>query len=82
MVNKYLGGELRQDPKVVTKYDKELRDLAQKTKDNFYNYLNNFRLQLALNEVWVLINRANKYIDETTPWVLAKTKAKRKNFIV
>ena len=77
MVNKYLGGELRQDPKVVTKYDKELRDLAQKTKDNFYNYLNNFRLQLALNEVWVLINRANKYIDETTPWVLAKDESKK-----
>ena len=81
MVNKYLGGELRQDPKVVTKYDKELRDLAQKTKDNFYNYLNNFRLQLALNEVWVLINRANKYIDETTPWVL-KGRKQRKNFII
>lgn len=77
MVNKYLGGKLGADPQVVTSFDQELRVLANQTKENYYNYLDNFRLQQALNEVWVLINRANKYIDETTPWVLAKDETRK-----
>ena len=82
MVNKYPGGELRQDPKVVTKYDKELRDLAQKTKDNFYNYLNNFRLQLALNEVGLNKTEPINTLTKRLHGFSQRRKQKKKNFIV
>ncbi|MDQ9892123.1 class I tRNA ligase family protein, partial [Acinetobacter baumannii] len=34
--------------------------------------MDKFKFNMALEEIWVLVRRANKYIDETTPWILAK----------
>jgi methionyl-tRNA synthetase len=39
--------------------------------------MDEFQFNLALEEIWVLIRRANKYIDEKTPWVLAKDESKK-----
>lgn len=40
--------------------------------------MNNLRIPEALDEIWVLIGRANKYIDETAPWVLAKDESRKR----
>ena len=76
MVEKYFGGRLpagrEADP-----MDDELIGLIRSTKEAYAKQMDAFQLHLALEEVFKLIQRANKYIDETAPWVLAKDEAKK-----
>jgi methionyl-tRNA synthetase len=60
MVNKYLGGKIGGVPDRVFKSEK------------FTRVMEEFRFDVALEEVWLLVRRANKYIDEKKPWELAK----------
>ena len=60
------GGEAAQ-------LDGELSALASEVFANYRKQMDKFQFSVALNEVFRLLDRANKYIDETTPWVLAKT---------
>ena len=53
---------------------KEEENKIQKIEEKYDKY----EINLALQEIWVLISRTNKYIDETTPWVLAKEENKEK----
>ena len=53
--------------------DGELKDLATEVIANYEKQMEKFQFSVALNEVFRLISRANKYIDETAPWVLAKS---------
>ncbi len=55
--------------------DEELRGVAMACGDKVAAYMDQFCYNLALEEIWVLIRRCNKYIDETAPWVLAKSAA-------
>ena len=57
--------------------DEEMEQMALDTKDKFYSSMENMQFSVALAEVWKLISRTNKYIDETTPWVLAKDENER-----
>ena len=72
MNQKYFGSQLGQggasDP-----LDEELKTLAQEVMVNYEAQMEKFQFSLALNEVFRLLDRANKYIDETTPWILAKS---------
>lgn len=77
MINKYFDGEVIKPSQKYNKFDQEIEDLVKKVINDYMDHLANFRLQNALNDVWVLISRANKYIDETTPWVLAKDETKK-----
>lgn len=52
--------------------DQELKDLALAAAGKVEAHMDKFNFNHALEEIWVLIRRTNKYIDETTPWVLAK----------
>ena len=52
--------------------DAEIEDLAVATKKAYDNAMENMQYSVALQEVWKLISRTNKYIDETTPWILIK----------
>ena len=76
MVEKYFGGKLiaarESDP-----MDDELIELIKSTKAAYAAQMDEFQLHLALEEVFKLIQRANKYIDETAPWVLARDEAKK-----
>ena len=71
MVEKYFDGKLpaerREDPA-----DAEIVALASGLRARYEAQMEAFAFQNALSEVMVLISRANKYIDETAPWVLAK----------
>jgi methionyl-tRNA synthetase len=55
--------------------DKELIELALATATKVEEHMNRFSFSLALEDIWALIRRTNKYIDETTPWLLAKNAA-------
>lgn len=72
MVNKYQGGKLDGQPTATTKVDDDLADTAARAIDTFKVEMDATHFQDALAAVWELVARANKYIDETEPWVLAK----------
>jgi methionyl-tRNA synthetase len=57
--------------------DQALKDLALDCHARVSEHMDHFRFNLALEEIWVLIRRTNKYIDETAPWVLAREEASK-----
>lgn len=76
MVNKYQGGQLDGQPTATTDFDADLADTAARAIDTFKVEMDATHFQDALSAVWELVARANKYIDETEPWVLAKDESK------
>ena len=76
MVEKYFGGTLPAE-REHDALDDELIAMASSLRETYAGYMDNFGTQQALIEVFKVISRANKYIDETAPWVLAKDESKR-----
>lgn len=76
MIEKYFGGILPES-KVNEAPDDELIALAENTYNEFAKKMDEFQLSSALVEIWKLVSRCNKYIDETMPWALAKDETKR-----
>ena len=72
MNQKYFGGELAVGGE-STALDNELKALAAEVIANYEKQMEHFQFSVALNEVFRLLDRANKYIDETAPWILAKS---------
>lgn len=77
MINKYFDGTIPAYAGDVTAFDGELKDTAEKTILDYQTEMENMQFSNALSDVWVLISRANKYIDETEPWKLAKEESKK-----
>jgi methionyl-tRNA synthetase len=77
MINKYFAGRLEKPDRRYGDYDRELEETIENTARKYKESFASFRFQNGLNEVWHLINRSNKYIDETTPWVVAKDESRR-----
>ena len=83
MIEKYNGGfvpDLTEAGKCVPgedgiDYDAQLKEIAISAADKVGKQMDDFKFNLALEEIWILVRRANKYIDETMPWVLAKNEA-------
>ena len=83
MIEKYNGGfvpDLTDAGKCVpgedgVDYDAQLKEIAISAADKVGKQMDDFKFNLALEEIWILVRRANKYIDETMPWVLAKNEA-------
>lgn len=76
MVNKYFGGTIPTE-RTAGEFDDDLIALATATKAKVEAYADEMQFSQALTELWALISRTNKYIDETAPWVLAKDEANR-----
>lgn len=72
MINKYCDGIVPDYASKVTAFDSELSTTAANVIGNYHQAMDKMEFNTALSEVWSLISRANKYIDETQPWVLAK----------
>ena len=72
MNQKYFNGALTEGGEAAP-LDEELKALALDVIAKYEQQMEKFQFSLALNEVFRLLDRANKYIDETTPWVLAKS---------
>ena len=71
MNNKYFDGVI-QEPKAKVELDDELIQLALDTPKRVEAKMDEFRVGDAIGEIFTLLKRCNKYIDETTPWTLAK----------
>ena len=78
MIEKYNSG-IVPDAKLEDDYDKSLKSVALAVADKVEAEMDKFAFHSALEEIWVLVRRANKYIDEKMPWVLAKDDAKKDN---
>lgn len=76
MIEKYFDGVIPSSYK-NTEFDKSLEECANKAISETISEFDKFELQNAMNETWELINRANKYVDETAPWTLAKDPANK-----
>ena len=76
MINKYNKGIIEQ-PGDIREVDQALIDDAAKTIAEYKNYMDNMKLSDSIKLVWSFISRTNKYIDETTPWVLGKDGARK-----
>jgi methionyl-tRNA synthetase len=71
MIEKYFGGKLPEERKSGD-FDEALKDLALSTTEKVEELMDKLQFSSALTEIWKLVSRTNKYIDETMPWVLAK----------
>ena len=76
MVDKYFGGTLPVE-RQEGDFDKELIAQAERLAAAVAKYIDETKLSAALTEIMSVVSRANKYIDETTPWILAKEEANR-----
>ncbi len=72
MVEKYFKGKLPMGQEVIWEQDRPLVDMANELGNKYQKEMEQYAFQNALSEIFALTGRANKYIDETAPWVLAK----------
>ena len=77
MAEKFQGGVILA-PAEATEYDTELIELAKATPERYGKLMDEMRWSDALTELWKLINKANKYIDDAAPWSLNKCGEKGK----
>jgi methionyl-tRNA synthetase len=74
MMNKYFGGEI-QSPSAEGEYDDQLKMVCLETVEKVAKSMETYHVADALDAIWSIAGRANKYIDETMPWALAKNEA-------
>lgn len=72
MINKYFGGQVPTYVENVTAFDADLAKVVEESIAEYHKQMNAVDYPRALEAVWNIISRTNKYIDETAPWVLAK----------
>ena len=72
MINKYFGGQVPAYVENVTVFDADLAKVVEENIAEYHKQMNSVDYPRALEAVWNIISRTNKYIDETAPWVLAK----------
>lgn len=77
MIEKYFGGTLIRGKYKEDEFDASLHKLALEVPVKVEELMNKLRVSDSVDEIWKLISRANKYIDETMPWVLAKDEEKK-----
>ena len=77
MAQKYFGDRLPAEQLEDPEKDGELVSMASSLRDKYEEQMEKFAFQNALGEIFKVISRANKYIDENAPWVLAKDEAQK-----
>lgn len=76
MVQKYFGGTLPEE-KAATDFDSDLIAMASSLRERVDEFMDKTQLNNALAEIFKVVSRSNKYIDETEPWVIAKDESKK-----
>ena len=76
MVEKYFSGTLPED-RQSGEFDDDLISAATSLREKVDGYIEQTQINNALAEIFKVVSRANKYIDETTPWILAKDEANK-----
>ena len=78
MVEQYFDGVIPSaKEESFEKVDEDLKETAFNTIDKMKNNMDDLKFTVALEELWNFVRRTNKYIDQTTPWILAKEEEKR-----
>lgn len=77
MVNKYFDGVIPSYQESVTDFDEDLTNVIAENDFAYHKYMDAVDYPRALEAVWNIIARTNKYIDETAPWMLAKNEEDR-----
>jgi len=77
MANKYFDSKLEKPKKQFSEFDSLLEHAIAETVKSYDEHMDELQISLALQDVFTLISRSNKYIDETAPWVLAKDVKKK-----
>ena len=72
MVNKYFGGIVPEYNGIKNEVDESYEEDAKNVINEFENNMKEYEIANALQSIWTFVARTNKYIDETSPWVLAK----------
>lgn len=75
MINKYFDGFIPTVGLESTEYDAVLREFVANATAKYETAMEKMQFSVVLSELWSIISRTNKYIDETSPWVLAKDEA-------
>ena len=78
MVNKYFEGKVPEYNGTPNEVDKEFEEFTNSQIKKVEKLIDKYEIADALKELWVLISRTNKYIDETRPWELVKNEEKEK----
>jgi methionyl-tRNA synthetase len=73
MMNKYFDGVIPVEGNIPTEFDESLQLQAKEVIEKYEVNMDKMQFSIVLSDVWSLISRTNKYIDETQPWVLAKS---------
>lgn len=76
MIDKYFGGILPKE-QIGNDFDAEIVKTAGNTVSKVEEYMEKMLFSDAFSEIWVLVRRCNKYIDETTPWIVAKDETRK-----
>ncbi|MCR4719256.1 MAG: methionine--tRNA ligase [Firmicutes bacterium] len=76
MINKYFDGVIEKGVS-EGEFDADLKKTAEDAILNIENLMKTWHIADSLDEIWKVVNRANKYIDETAPWVLAKSEEQK-----
>ena len=72
MINKYFKGQVPEYAGQINQVDKELEKTVESKIKEYEDNMENLHFANAIESIWSIIARTNKYIDETAPWVLAK----------
>ena len=78
MVNKYFEGKVPEYNGTPNEVDKEIEEFVNNQIRKIEELMDGYELVYALQEIWAIISRTNKYIDETRPWELAKNEETEK----
>ena len=78
MVNKYFDGQVPEYNGTPNEVDESLENACIEQIGKFENLFENFEIASSMQEIWTLVSRTNKYIDETMPWQLAKEEDMKK----
>ncbi|MDU4715613.1 MAG: methionine--tRNA ligase, partial [Anaerococcus sp.] len=71
MISKYNDGVIKKGTETDS-YDEDLINLCHKTYDDFTKLMDDFKFNEALECLWNLVRRSNKYVDQTEPWILGR----------
>lgn len=77
MMNKYFDGVIPTENLQTTEFDALLKAHAEDVRKKYEENMEKMQFSVVLSDLWTLVSRTNKYIDETAPWVLAKNEADR-----
>ncbi|MDK2801764.1 MAG: methionine--tRNA ligase [Oscillospiraceae bacterium] len=78
MIHKYFDGIIKmRDEKYLEDIDKDLENFIERSKDNYETYMDRYEIANGVSEIINIARRCNKYIDETTPWILGNDLEKK-----